>query len=282
MKKSILAILIAAIAMPAMAQLQDINEKKLSVGVRTGVTIGGLTGVADMLNYSPTGLAPVNPYDSKAGAGISLGIVFNTRINDWLYIQPGLEYAMLSSKAKLDVTNADLLDQQGYSEDKFTTLVRGHYLRIPILASFRINFDKCQLQVNTGPYLAVALAARRIDTETYTYKDIEALGVYRGMTRTEKTITDPFMTQYYMQRNNQGQVVEIDEYSEYNRFDVGWDIGLAVNYKNIVFGAKYNVGFVNMLNEDMFNKVNASDPGDIKFDKKMRNSSFSISVGYDF
>lgn len=110
MKKSILAILIAAIAMPAMAQLQDINEKKLSVGVRTGVTIGGLTGVADMLNYSPTGLAPVNPYDSKAGAGISLGIVFNTRINDWLYIQPGIEYAMLSSKAKLDVTNADLLD----------------------------------------------------------------------------------------------------------------------------------------------------------------------------
>lgn len=155
-------------------------------------------------------------------------------------------------------------------------------MRIPILASFRINFDKCQLQVNTGPYLAVALAARRIDTETYTYKDIEALGVYRGMTRTEKTITDPFMTQYYMLRNNQGQVVEIDEYSEYNRFDVGWDIGLAVNYKNIVFGAKYNVGFVNMLNEDMFNKVNASDPGDIKFDKKMRNSSFSISVGYDF
>lgn len=282
MKKSILAILIAAIAMPAMAQLQDINEKNLSVGVRAGVTIGGLTGVADMLNYSPTGLAPVNPYDSKAGAGISMGIVFNTRINDWLYIQPGIEYAMLSSKAKMDVTNADLLDQQGYSEDKFTTLVRGHYLRIPILASFRINFDKCQLQVNTGPYLAVALAARRIDTETYTYKDIEALGVYRGMTRTEKAITDPFMTQYYMQRNNQGQVVEIDEYSEYNRFDVGWDIGLAVNYKNIVFGAKYNVGFVNMLNEDMFNKINASDPGDIKFDKTMRNSSFSISVGYDF
>ena len=100
MKRTILAIFVAAITMPVMAQLNDINEKKFSVGVRTGVTIGGLTGVADMLNYDPSGIAPVNPYDSKAGAGISLGVVFNTRINDWFYIQPGLEYAMLSSKAK--------------------------------------------------------------------------------------------------------------------------------------------------------------------------------------
>lgn len=278
MKKTILSILIAAITMPAMAQLQDINEKKLSVGVRTGVTIGGLTGIANILNFSPTGQAPANQYDSKAGAGISLGVVFNTRINDWLYIQPGLEYAMLSSKASLDMP-ADALNGTGLTEDKYETIVRGHYLRIPILASFRINFDKCQLQVNTGPYLAVALAARQIDTHTFTYDADQ--GALSGMTMTDKTMSDPLRTQYYNVREN-GQIVEIDEYSEFNRFDVGWDLGVAVNYKNIVFGAKYNIGFVNMLDEDMFNKINAPNPDDVKFDKKMRNSSFSLSVGYDF
>lgn len=279
MKKTILAIFVAAITMPVMAQLNDINEKKFSVGVRTGVTIGGLTGVADMLNYDPSGIAPVNPYDSKAGAGISLGVVFNTRINDWFYIQPGLEYAMLSSKAKMELP-AKELDGTGLSEDKYSTVVRGHYLRIPILASFRINFDKCQLQVNTGPYLAVALAARQIDSNAFTYAADQ--GAYSGMTFKEKTITDPLATQYNMVYDNTGNLTEIDEYSEYNRFDVGWDIGIALNYKNIVFGAKYNVGFVNMLNEEMFNIVNASEPGDVKFDKTMRNSSFSLSIGYDF
>ena len=102
------------------------------------------------------------------------------------------------------------------------------------------------------------------------------------MTFKEKTITDPLATQYNMVYDNTGNLTEIDEYSGYNRFDVGWDIGIALNYKNIVFGAKYNVGFVNMLNEEMFNIVNASEPGDVKFDKTMRNSSFSLSIGYDF
>lgn len=281
MKKTILAVLVAAMAMPAMAQLQDINEKKLSVGVRAGVTIGGLTGLSDIMNYNPLGVAPLNPYDSKAGAGISFGVVFNTRINDWLYIQPGLEYAMLSSKATLDITDQNDLATEGYSEWKFKTIARGHYLRIPILASFRINFDKCQLQVNTGPYLAVALAARQIDTETYTFDASQPL--LSGWSETKKTINDPLRKQnHYANDPTNGNLAEIEEYSAFNRFDVGWDIGLAVNYKNIVFGAKYNVGFVNMLNEDMFNKINAGNPGDVQFDKSMRNSSFSISVGYDF
>lgn len=180
-----------------------------------------------------------------------------------------------------------------YDKIEFTMNIRGNYLEIPILASYRPVLDgPIGLQVDFGPYFAVGVISK-IKTSTSLIDQDKA--EIRGLPDDDKLFgryMPPIYTEYIdfdLFKNNND--VEIYKNSPYNhgfkywigntqipaivkRFDMGLHVGIgATVYKNLYIGAFYERGFINMLKKN--EEVNLND-------YTLHTSTFNINVGVNF
>lgn len=226
------------------------QDKKITFGVRAGVNISGITGTK---NY--TGIW--DSQKNKMKGGISLGGIVDFKVHQYIAVQTGLYYSMQGGKTKYESIGVGFTDT-----DKNTTTL--HYLKVPLLASFRYDFNTklpVQLQVSTGPYMAVAIGGKYKDKYTFDGGSGEIKGKVFG---------------YDVQTDAEGDQIDLSSHS--NRGDIGWivDAGVVLA-KHYYIGMSYSAGFINISNNTPV-EIN----GMWAKPDKNKNSVLSISVGYNF
>ena len=139
----------------------------------------------------------------NAGVGVDIPII------ESFYVQTGLFFTSKGYKRTED-----------RGDTRFTAKGTPAYLEIPILASYRYNFnDATQLEVNVGPYLAFGIGGK------------------------DK-----------LEEKTEAAVIETEENDFFNddvkKFDMGLQVGLGVTFlKHVYLGVAYEFGFVNMFKD---------------------------------
>lgn len=139
----------------------------------------------------------------NAGVGVDIPII------ESFYVQTGLFFTSKGYKRTED-----------RGDTCFTAKGNPAYLEIPILASYRYNFnDATQLEVNVGPYLAFGIGGK------------------------DK-----------LEEKTEAAVIETEENDFFNddvkKFDMGLQVGLGVTFlKHVYLGVAYEFGFVNMFKD---------------------------------
>lgn len=181
-------------------------EKLVRLGVRAGLNVASLTGDLG------------EGMDSKCG--FVGGISADFAIMESFYINSGVFISMNGAK---------------YDEDGYELTFNPMYIKIPVMASYRYNFNEnLQWQLNFGPYFAFGVsgdAKAKEDGEEY---KIDFFG-------------------------------DDDDQFGGKRFDMGLGIGTGVTWDKIFFGIQYDFGMTKVVK-----------------DVKGKNSTFSVSVGYNF
>jgi len=139
-----------------------------------------------------------------------------------------------------------------FSEEGFNSELKINmsYLQIPVLAQYRFDVGAVKIDVATGPYFAFGLGGK-------------AKFEYSGYGIVEK----------YDYKVFEKSTSEADG-GDFKRFDFGWRIGAGVHFlKNFYVGLNYDLGLTNLC------KVHEYGWGD---GVKIKNRSFSISLGYNF
>lgn len=115
------------------------------------------------------------------------------------------------------------------------------YLELPINVQFRFNIaDNTNLVIATGPYLACGVGGKAKFDGNASVGSVEVNG-------SEKV--DTFG----------------DDGLDYNRFDAGWNIGLGVEFGQILVGFDTQLGFCKIMDGDA-----------------PHNANIGITVGYKF
>lgn len=115
------------------------------------------------------------------------------------------------------------------------------YLELPINVQFRFNIaDNTNLVIATGPYLACGVGGKAKFDGNASVGSVEVNG-------SEKV--DTFG----------------DDGLDYNRFDAGWNIGLGVEFGQILVGFDTQLGFYKIMDGDA-----------------PHNANIGITVGYKF
>ncbi len=139
----------------------------------------------------------------NAGVGVDIPII------ESFYVQTGLFFTSKGYKRTED-----------RGDTRFTAKGNPAYLEIPILASYRYNFnDATQFEVNVGPYLAFGIGGK------------------------DK-----------LEEKTEAAVIETEENDFFNddvkKFDMGLQVGLGVTFlKHVYLGVAYEFGFVNMFKD---------------------------------
>lgn len=172
-------------------------QKKATWGLRLGLNVASLTGM-DATLYNNT----------SPKIGFNVGIMTDIRLHKFVGMQTGLYYSWQGVKGEGRYTNRDT-----YSET-----VNLHYFRIPVLFGFRYDFKTrvhTQLQINTGPYLAIGFLGK--------WKDKSG------------------------SKESEGDIFDADSGGyDFSRFDAGWDVSAGFVVKKFYLGISYDFGFVNM------------------------------------
>lgn len=180
-----------------------------------------------------------------------------------------------------------------YDKIEFTMNIRGNYLEIPILASYRPVLDgPIGLQVDFGPYFAVGVNSKIKTSTSFIDQDKAEISGLPDNDKLFGRYMPPIYAEYIdfdLFKNNND--VEIYKNSPYNhgfkywigntqipaivkRFDMGLHVGIgATVYKNLYIGAFYERGFINMLKKN--EEVNLND-------YTLHTSTFNINVGVNF
>ncbi len=230
MKKFILSLAAALVAITASAQRASSTSSSFFSTEKAdqGVTFGVKAGL-NVANFS----GDVEDLDSRAA--FHAGVTVDIPIVQSIAIQTGLLFSSKGAKFSYE-------DDEESEELKFKPM----YLEIPILASYRYNFNEStQLQVNFGPYFAVGVGGK---------------------------VKEEYVNKYWGDETEEGELDffgdEDDEESMgMKRFDAGLQIGAGVTFlKHINVGLAYQFGLANMWREE----------GSVK------NRNFMLSVGYLF
>ncbi|MBQ9237645.1 MAG: PorT family protein [Prevotella sp.] len=201
MKKFFMTLACAVIALTASAQRASsssssfFSTEKADLPVTFGIR-GGLNVSSMSLKYDD---------DLKSRAGFNVGVAVDFPIMESFYVQSGLYYTVKGYKV-----------EEGNDKEK----VNIGYLEIPILASYRYNFnDANQLQFNFGPYLAYGL---------------------HGKDKWEE---------YYNGRTYESDKKWYD-YDDTKRFDMGLQLGLGVTLaKHYYVGIAYEFGLLEQVKD---------------------------------
>lgn len=164
----------------------------------------------------------------NAGVGVDIPII------ESFYVQTGLFFTSKGYKRTED-----------RGDTRFTAKGNPAYLEIPILASYRYNFnDATQLEVNVGPYFAFGIGGK---------EKTEEVTAFDKSTETAEIVTE-----------------ETDFFNDdVKKFDMGLQVGLGVTFlKHVYLGVAYEFGFVNMFKD--------SDG------ESAKNRNFMINLGYKF
>ena len=205
MKKTFLAGLLCMVCMSGWAEdgffSTEKSDEQVSVEFRGGLSVSQMAAVED--GASNKGYRRL---------GYNAGAIIDVPILKSLGFQTGVSFVQkgLNEEANLMGTLTRTKSNPGY-------------LEIPLLASYRHDFKKkIQLQVNTGPFLAVGICGKFKTSQPDAF----------GNMQTVSTI-DWFGDSSDMQS------------AQFKRFDMGWHIGARLKFKDRVsLGYSYEAGFV--------------------------------------
>lgn len=209
MKKYFLTLAVALVALSASAQRASSSSSSFFSTEKANQPITyGIRGGLNVASMSNSG----GP-DLKSKVGFNLGVAVDIPILESFYVQSGLYYTMKGYKYELDMSTSQ--GQYWASTEVKATM---GYLEIPVLASYRYNFDeKNQLQFDFGPYFAYGLHGKaKNETSSNT-----------GYSHKE----------------------DIDVFDEGNgkRFDMGLQVGAGITIeKHYYVGLAYEFGLVSV------------------------------------
>lgn len=170
---------------------------------------------------------------SKFKPGVRLGVGMEYQFTDIISLQPSLFFSQKGAKYSEGY--------EGIVDADADVKINQLYLELPINVQFRFNIaNNTNLVVATGPYLACGVGGKaKFDGEA-------SIGNV-GINADEKI--DTFG----------------DDGLGYNRFDAGWNIGLGVEFGQILVGLDTQLGFCKIMDGNA-----------------PHNANIGITVGYKF
>lgn len=201
-------------------------EKLVHFGVRAGLNVSSISKWDD----------------GESKCGFHAGLSADFAIMESFYINSGIFFTMKGVKSEWDEEFYDAGSYNYIGEGKIKESVNPMYIEIPVMASYRYNFNEnLQWQLNFGPYFAFGIAGK--------FK--EEYEAPKGYVAEEDWDCDFFGD-------------DDDQYGG-KRFDMGLGIGTGVTWNKIFFGINYQFGLTEVFK-----------------DSKCKNSNFQVSVGYNF
>lgn len=222
----------------------------ISYGIRAGFNLSSFRGT--FVNSYIDEIDGDNSAKFKTRPGFQIGAIVDIPVTYGFYIQPGLYFT--TRGARFVAKESETLYEIEYSAS-YKEIYRPFYLQVPILASFRANVTKSlQVQLNTGPYLAIGLGGKEVDIEDYTDS--------AGNEEHEKDKYKFF-----------GESKEDEYHFGAKRFDFGWCFGAGLTISGGFYvGIQYDLGCVNMLLEKEWGNGWGN----------LYNGNFAIQAGYNF
>lgn len=224
-----------------------------------------------------TNISSVNMYamdydffvdDNKPLIGVNVGFRVDKQFNRYFAFQTGLDYSLKGGKASYYYSYSDVI----YECDGKNKLSM-HYIQIPILVGARYDFNgkvPVQLQFNTGPYVAVAVAGKLKDNYSEYYESYDySNGTYEYEYSDREDKYNAF-----------GNIEKEDEVLGLKRFDMGWRFDLGVDINKFYLGLAYDLGFFDFQNEDV-KKENKEYYGKNAY-IPLKNGTFSVNIGCRF
>ncbi len=201
------------------AKSDNVNEEKVTFGARLGLNIASVSATDDEGNSSRV--------------NVNFGISADIPVFNGFYIQSGL-----------------YLSNKGYNYDEnfneynnFNYTAKLGYLQLPITIAYHHPITNgCELQINTGPYIAC--------------------GIYGSVDWNESSHT---------YGNESGSEDVFGDGADLKRFDLGWIFGAAVTWQKMYFGMQYDLGALNIARDDHW-----------RDGYSLKNRCFSINIGYNF
>ncbi|MBO5614449.1 MAG: PorT family protein [Prevotella sp.] len=213
MKKLFITMAVALVALTASAQRASSTSSSFFSTEKANLPV--TFGIRGGLNISSMSLK--DDSDLKSRAGFNIGVAVDFPIMESFYVQSGLYYTSKGFKLENEKSRTSMT-----SGIKSETKVNIGYLEIPVLASYRYNFnDANQLQFNFGPYFAYGL---------------------HGKEKEKTTLDDGYVT----------HDKEYDWYSDLKakHFDLGLQIGLGITLaKHYYAGIAYEFGLVSQVKD---------------------------------
>lgn len=182
--------------------------------------------------------------DMNSRAGWHVGAVMDWNVAGNFYIQPGVYLTSRGAKSECFLSD-------DYDTGSVEMKINMTYLQIPILAQYRFDVGAVKIDVATGPYFALGLGGKAKFEESWGdgYSEKWEWKVF-------KKSTD-----------------EVED-GDFKRFDCGWRIGAGVHFlKNYYVGLNYDLGFTNLCKVHEYGWEDGV---------KIKNRSFSITLGYNF
>lgn len=211
-----------------------------------------LTLLLSISSYSQFGLKAGADYGTVAGRdgtsykwGFHGGMTYDFKVGDMFYIQPA---------AMLSLHSFELDERDFVRHGKVEKLS----VEVPIVVSFRPVIDShgTKLVIDLGPYIKYGIAGDK----NVQLKDI----IFSGTG--EAVISGSAYDDAYAKGNFQHEYNDDKMSFEFNRLDVGLNVGFGIEVQSIYAGVSYQYGFTTA-------EKNNSDA---------HNSIFRFSLGYRF
>ena len=250
------------------------DYNKVSFRIQAGMNISSLTVFDELLEDMATEDAEL-----KSKVGFNLGFRVDKQFNRYFAFQTGLDYTLKGVRTYYEDEEEESSSYGSYSAyEEGKTNLSLHYIQLPILVGARYDFNgkvPVQLQFNTGPYFAVAVAGKQKETyegeyESYYYGDRER---------------ETWDKEY--KRNAFGDYKDNKDAKDYEdtvlglkRFDIGWRFDLGVDINKFYLGVAYDLGFFDVQGDDL--KKDLKDAyGKNKYEA-LKTGNFSINIGCRF
>ena len=160
------------------------------------------------------------------------GIVSKYAIKENFYITTDL----LLSKKGFTHSNSQIISQISGLSDSITDFkVSLYFIEIPVLAEFKVKFEKMNVLFGIGPYISYGINGK---------VSLDINSVSTDLNYSEKVR----WSKYNVNTDNIGESIVHDYgYSQIKRFDYGTSIRFGVEYNSIILNAEYKYGLANLM-----------------------------------
>jgi hypothetical protein len=246
------------------------SGRKISFGFMANAlipsfSVNSSSALGSAVNYGYGGKLETPSYSSEPG--YSGGLVADIRIAKSFYIQTGLYYTNMSINNKIKGERNDKITEYTpltYLEGTFsydiTEKYTFNYIEVPILASYRIHLSERFIwQVNAGPYIGYGISGKAKIQGTQDWRLIEY----------NNSNDRPVADDVYRRHNNLtgeidmfgktgfSRIAEENRSHTYNfknapfqNLNAGVSLGTAFEYAGINVGVYYDIGLMNIANEN--------------------------------
>lgn len=284
----LMLLVVASVAYAEPLSLQNSKSKnnaynKFSFRIQAGVNLSNTSD--DVFDETHTLIIDdIDEYINVVpSVGYNVGLRLDKQFNRYFAIQTGLDYTFkaveIFTECKLDFPSGEYI----YCKDEEKYLF--HYLQIPLMVGFRCDFDcnvPVQLQFNTGPYIAVALAGKHKEDAYFEEKIVDGYNPTTGRyTYTTTNASEKYSQNAFGDINDNEKAERIeDEVLGLKRFDIGWRFDVGVDINKFYIGVAYDLGFFDIQNEQV-KKEYKKTYGAGNYEP-FTTSSVSFNVGYRF